>query len=685
MQDIRSTENSFLSRLVALIEENVADEQFGVSELALKVGMSRSSLLRKVKKLTGMSVSKFMRQIRLEYALVLLKERECNVSEAAFESGFNSTSYFIKCFHELYGFPPGEVAKREHAGTLLPKETASNKRKTRQLAVTVVLLMFVVAIAILFFTRNPEPENIENCIAVLPFINESADSSNLYFVNGLMESILNNLQKIQDLKVSSRTSVERYRNTHKTIPEMARELNVNYFVEGSGQKINDEILLNIQLIDARTDKHLWSEQYSRMNTNIFELQSEVAEKIALEIEAIITPAEKERIQKRPTSNVVAYDYFLKGVDQLNKGKNENLHHAIEYFEKAVQEDQDFARAYAALAMTYYYLDIFKSEKQYTQKINYYSDKALLLDAELPQSLVSKALYYMLTGNVHEALPYFEKALEYNPNSAFVLNYLSDFYTSYEPNTSKYLIYALKGSQLDIASNDSTAASFIYLHVANALIQTGFAKKALHYANLSLEYNPENLYTQYVMAYIQYAINPDLTKTKERLLTVLSKDTTRLDVLQEVAKVCYMMGDYKEAYRYYKPFIDAREKYQLDIYKNETLKIAYILKKMGYHKKAEKYLNEYKVFMNNDPSLYKNLLKTMYYAYEGDTDTAIEYLELFSQQTDFHYWVVLFFKEDPMSKPLLKHPQFNAIWKDLEKGFWKNHRKVKSKLAKERLI
>ena len=130
----------------------------------------------------------------------------------------------------------------------------------------------------------------------MPFKNDSADSTNVYIVNGLMESILNNLQKIENLRVISRTSVEKYRTQQKTIPEIARELGVSYLVEGSGQKAGDKILLNIQLIDAKSDKHLWAEQYARETGDIFELQQEVAKKIAGEIEVIITPEEVNRIR-----------------------------------------------------------------------------------------------------------------------------------------------------------------------------------------------------------------------------------------------------------------------------------------------------------------------------------------------------------------------------------------------------
>src|SRR5690606_32242311 len=130
-----------------------------------------------------------------------------------------------------------------------------------------------------------------------PFKNDSNDSTNKYLINGLMEATLNNLQRISDLRVVSRTSAERYRSTVKTIPELADELKVNYVVEGSGQKVGNRILLNIQLIDARRDSHLWARQYEREVTDIFRLQQEIAKDIAKEIQAIVTWEEQKQIER----------------------------------------------------------------------------------------------------------------------------------------------------------------------------------------------------------------------------------------------------------------------------------------------------------------------------------------------------------------------------------------------------
>ena len=528
-------------------------------------------------------------------------------------------------------------------------------------------------------------QDLERSIAVLPFINDSNDPTNVHIINGLMESILNNLQKIEDLKVVSRTSVEKYRNSKKTISEIAKELNVNYFIEGSGQKIGDRIQLNVQLIEAPTDNHLWAEQYNRDATDIFELQSEVAKNIAGRIEAIITPEEEERIDKVPTDNLVAYDHFLKGLDLLYQRKRESLEEAIIYFKKAIAEDKDFAHAYAYIAIAYYYLDIAQTEKKYSIEISDNADKALLLDQQLTQSLVAKALFYMHSAEYELAVPYFEKALEYNPNSAWVINLLSDFYTSYIPNTQKYLEYALRGIKLDIASNDSITTSFIYLHVSNAFIQTGFVDEAEKYINRSLTYDHDNLYSEYVKAYILYVKNRDLLKIKERLIKALNKDRSRLDIIQEVGKICYFMRDYEEAYVYYKKFIEMKEAQNLDIYRGENAKIAMVMSKIGMKEEAEIYISDFKEYADNNRSIYKHLSMAMYHSYRDDTAKAIDHLELFLKEDNYHYWIILFLKIDPLTDNIKELPEFKRIFEEIEKKFWKDHEQIKISLEEKDLL
>ncbi len=686
MQDSRSAGDEFLDRITGIIHENISDEGFGVSELAAKIGMSRSNLLRKIKKYSRLSVNQFIRQVRLKKAMDLLRQISLNVSEVSYEVGFGSSSYFIKCFREFYGYPPGEVGKRDSGGEGTVSGELPRRNRVKLLAVSTAAII-VAAIILLVIIRpfNRDRDGLEKSIAVLPFINDSDDPANVYLVNGLMESILNNLQNIEDLRVISRTSVEKYRNHPGTIAELSKELNVNYFVEGSGQKIGDEILLNIQLIEAPADEHLWTAQFRRKARDIFELQAEVAKKIADRIQATITPEEAERISKPPTDNLAAYDFFLKGLDLMNLGDQENLMAAVEQFGKAVKLDPEFARAYADLAIAYYLMDRYHNEKQYYGQIHQNADRAVLLDPKLPQGLIAQAFVHMNDEEYEKAVPYLEKALEYNPNSALVINILSDFYANYLPDTEKYLEYALRGIRLDIAANDSITAGIIYLHLSNAFIQTGFTVQAEKYINRSLDYWPGNLYSEYVKAYFLYAGNGDLQKTKDLLIKALDKDTTRLDILQEAGKICYYMRDYPSAYRYYKKFSEEREAQHLDIFPYEDAKIGLVYAELGLEDEAERLFADYKEYAVNDRSVYRDLSLAMYYSYEGETEQALKHLEEFAEQSDFHYWVLLFLKQDPLADNIRDLPEFNRLFSLMEVNFWRHHMEIRETLRKKSLI
>ncbi len=684
MSETNNVDNNFLDRITEIIEENLSNDRFGVSELARKIGMSRSNLLRKIKKNTKLSVSQFIRKVRLENAIKMLRETSFTVSEISYKVGFSSSSYFVKCFHEYYGYSPGKVGKREDS-EIKTDEIARSKKGNTVFIWFILIVLSGIILLIVFKSFSKGNEKIEKSIAVLPFKNDSNDSTNIYIINGLMESILNNLQKIEDLRVVSRTSVEKYRYTPMIIPEIAKELNVSYFVEGSGQKINDQILLNIQLIEASTDKHIWSEQYTRDAKDIFKLQREVAKSIADEIEVIITPEEEERIDKPPTDDLIAYDYFLKGYDLLNDPNQNKLEEAIEYFQKAIDQDNEFARAYAAIAIAYYLMDEGYTEKKHSLEINNYADKALLYDPQLPQSLIAKALFYMSNEEYEMAVSYFERALEYHPNSDLVYLFLVDLYANHLPDTEKYLQYAIRGLEIDIGAYDSTTISYNYLHISNAFIQSGFVDEAEKYINRSLDYLPGNLYSEYVKAYILYARSRDLQELRDLLLETFAKDPTRLDIMQEVGKAFYYLRDYTSSYNYYKPFADAMETYNLDGYRTEYAKIAVVLSELGYHEEAEEQLESFKQYSENDPSLYKNLNLSMYYSFTGDAERAIEYIKMFSEEDNYHYWTILFLKIDPLVDNMKQHPEFDRIYNIIETKFRERHNRIRKSLEAKGII
>lgn len=674
-----SNTNDFIQKLTEIVETNLSDEKFGVSQLADEIGMSRSNLLRKVQKQTNLSVSLFIRQIRLNKAYEFIKTTDMSVSEISYQVGFNSPSYFIKCFREHYGYSPGETNK----------ETTKNlSNKNRLLAWTIsvfFLLIFLVVIILIFNPFKKEITKVEKSIAVLPFKNDSSDSTNVYIVNGLMESILNNLQKIEDLRVISRTSVEKYRNSNKSIPEIASELNVNYFVEGSGQKIGNQIKLSVQLIDGNLDKHLWSEQYNKELADIFSIQNEVATHIANKVEAIITPEEAERINTIPTKNLEAHKNLLKALELLRIGNRESLEKAVPLLRKAIQLDPEYARANANLAISFFYLDILKSDKVYPDSIAYYADQALLYDPQLAQSHLAKAFAYMNAGRYSKAVPYLEKAYECNPNSPFVVQTLADFYTTYMPNTKKYLEYALKGIQINVIGKDSAATSYIYLHLSNAFIQTGFIEEAEKYINLSLQYYPDNLYSKYLKVYIMYAINNDIDEMTNGLLAAHKQDTSRIDIIQEIGKTYYSQSDFDNAYKYYKLLLDTKQKLKLSIYVYENSHIAYVYKQKGFLQEADSLMQAYMNFATTDISIYKDLHLASYYAYYDNFDKAIHHLKSFTKQREYHYWVLLFMRNDPIYSKLKNIDEFDEIIETIEKNYWEEHKKMKTMLKSKGLI
>lgn len=679
-------DKEFLDKLIAKIESHIAEEEFGVAELADATNMSRSNLLRKVKKVTNLSVSQLINQVRLERAMQLLRTGSLNVSEVSHQVGFNSPSYFIKCFREHYGYPPGEAGKHLE---VIPVDSPVSPIPVKQSSFPmfwtgIVGLAILLLGAWLVFKSEIIGEKLtrEKSIIVLPFKNDSADSTNVYLINGLMEATLNNLQKIKDLRVLSRTSAEKYRDSDKSIPEMAEELNVSYLVEGSGQKLGDQIVLNIQLIEGATDRHLWSKQYRREVSDIFTLQKEISRDIANEIQAVITPEEKSRMEKIPTENLTAYDSFLKGLDLLNKGGEENLLQSVVFFNEAIQEDESFALAYACAGIAFYYLDLFRAEKVHLDQLGEYSDKAILYDPVLGESLTAKALYYLLKKEYTQALPFLEKALEYRPNSSMIIGLLADFYANYLPNTGKYLEYALKGMRLDAGSTDSVATSYFYLRLGNALIQTGFVDESMNYIDRSLDYFPGNMYSNYVKAFLSYAKTKDLKLTRELLKVEFAKDTSRFDILQDLGKVSYYLRDYDSAYLYYERFNQVREQQKLNVYVHENMLIGVVYEKVGNKERAKHLIQSYKNYLDRDQTIYKNLGMTMYYAHTGDFDRALSHFRLFAKEDNIQIWVILFLTQDPILDELKKNPEFQKIWGGIEKKFWDNNRRIREQLEEE---
>ncbi|HEU5236828.1 MAG TPA: adenylate/guanylate cyclase domain-containing protein, partial [Pyrinomonadaceae bacterium] len=234
---------------------------------------------------------------------------------------------------------------------------------------TLLLVCLLAAVAVIILLRHrgtylPSAQTLtspapgretsvaEKSIAVLPFENLSRDPDNAYFADGIQEEILARLAKIADLKVISRTSTQHYKSSPDNLPQIAKQLGVANILEGSVQKSADKVRVNVELIRAATDAHLWADTFDRKLTDVFAIESEVARTIADTLQAKLTDRERNAIAARPTENTEAYQLYLKGRYFWNKWSPEASQKAIEYFQQAIDKDPGYALAYAGLADTY---------------------------------------------------------------------------------------------------------------------------------------------------------------------------------------------------------------------------------------------------------------------------------------------------------------------------------------------
>ncbi|HEY5125338.1 MAG TPA: tetratricopeptide repeat protein, partial [Ignavibacteria bacterium] len=239
-------------------------------------------------------------------------------------------------------------------------------------------------------------EPVEKSIAVLPFVNLSNDPEQEYFTDGMVDEILDRLFKVGDLKVIARTSSMRYKNTKLTLKQIASELGVLALLEGSVQKIGNKVRITAQLIDPMTGFHLWSETFDRDLSDVFSIQSEVAQNVATELKAVLTPEEIEKIEKRPTENLEAYNYYLQGNYYYRKSyASQDYKIAIKLYEKAIELDPGFALAYTRLAMSHmqqYWFYHDRSEDA-LNICNHLIDKAFEIDPDLPEAHLALGQYY----------------------------------------------------------------------------------------------------------------------------------------------------------------------------------------------------------------------------------------------------------------------------------------------------
>src|SRR4029077_9346212 len=238
--------------------------------------------------------------------------------------------------------------------------------------------------------------------------------------DGIQEEILTRLSKIADLKVISRTSTQRFKSAPKNLPEIAKQLGVANILEGTVQKAGGQVRVNVQLVNARNDSHLWAEKYDRKLTDVFGVESEIAKAIADTLQAKLSGSEQRAIATRPTENAEAHQLYLKGTFFSNKRTGPDLRTAIDYFKEAIGKDPNYALAYAGLADAYALFSLFGGEgpRETAPQAKAAARKAIELDETLPEAHNSLGLVLALHDfDFAQSQKEFERAIELNPNYA----------------------------------------------------------------------------------------------------------------------------------------------------------------------------------------------------------------------------------------------------------------------------
>jgi TolB-like protein/tetratricopeptide (TPR) repeat protein len=263
----------------------------------------------------------------------------------------------------------------------------------------------------------------EKSIAVLPFENLSSDKENAYFTDGIQDEILTRLSKIADLKVISRTSTQHYKSMPENLPEIARQLGVAHIVEGRVQKSGDAVRVNVQLIKAVNDSHLWSDTFDRKLTDIFSVESEVAKAIADQLQAKLTGQEEQVIAAKPTDNVEAYDAYLRGLAYTLKTfpTRANALGAQKYFKESVRLDPKFALGWALLSYVDargYITQSLQPMPALCEEARQAAETALTLQPNLGEAVLAKgSYYYNCLKDYDTAVRYLEQARQLIPNSS----------------------------------------------------------------------------------------------------------------------------------------------------------------------------------------------------------------------------------------------------------------------------
>lgn len=626
-----------------------------------------------------------------------------NLNKTIYRDQINKVALAIKEIVSALD-PNTTKSERGRKEAIKPFTSPGKSIKSRIILGTVIAVSLLVLGYILIPKLLTSGKEIEKSIAVLPFINDSPDQANGYFINGLMDEILNKLQRIKEFRVISRTSTMQFSGKDRpSIPEIADKLGVNYVIEGSGQKYGDKFVLRVQLIAAKNEAHLWGESYEQEIdevSDIIRIQSKIAEAIALELKATITPAEKQIIEKIPTTSITAYDFCQRGTEELysflQTGSLESLQRSEVLFRKAIENDSTYAAGYTGVAFAYLWKAWIFSEKllsvNYLDTVLILNDKALYYDPLLPEAYFSRAIYYNMTGKPDQAINEFEEAIRYNPNYSAAYEWLggvvylaSLYYSDYV----KGLECLHKAASLTMGQElpgilDALAYGYAY--------RAGFPEMGEKYLEEFFKLSGDTaLYiAETGMLEIQFG---DFDKGIKKCLQAYSMNSDGW----RPGLAYFFHGDYKESYKYWEKTINYYKSSGLNLQGMQNF-FGYLLWQNGFKTEAEYWFNEqlklsleaiklgrfYSTGGNGSRNAYFDLAAL--YAFRGENEKALEMLGMLDRCPVISKIMLDEIKTlNPLFNGIRSEPEFQRIVKSWEAKYQAEHDRVKKWLKEQKML
>ena len=557
----------------------------------------------------------------------------------------------------------------------------------------------VAVFAVLYFSSiiggDKQTKELDKSIAVLPFEVWNSEAENQYLGGAIANEINTQLSLIEKFHVISYTSSSHYKGSEKpSMPRIGKELGANFIIEGTIERQADDVSIHVQVIRAEKDDHFWAQEFKGKWGDLYTIRADIAKKVAEELNTSLTDEEKQLIDRIPTWNTTASDYYRRGREEhisyrYDNNNREALERAEGYYRKALEFDPEYAQAYAGLAGIYWDKNVRREyfSKNYLDSARILAELALTYDNDEAEANVILGDYYREKGDGESALQEYNKALRVNPNSWEA--YRGKAYL----NVSDDYVVFLENAQKAASLVHGQERQLILRDLFTGIVSAGFTDLAMEILKL----NTDTLMHYVALGHIE-EVTGNYIKSVEYYKKASSMDSSRTgflltnEILNSIGAVNMFAGYFEESLKYYKKYIALLEaRGQIDY--NNMHRVGYVYERNGYSKEAEYYFNLQMERCNDliksdrphAQKYYTYYDRAGIYAFRGEKEKAYKDLRIFNQRQQQGLWMVTLIKHDPLFDRIRNEPEFQQIIRDVEAKYQVEHERVKRWLEEQRML